>query len=100
MSGIFIREERLGCDQTLFLQGADSLCADLHRHLFAINNDGLSLEVWLPNFLGVTLRKADIAAELLALAGDFTFLHNLFLYSRCNYSPFYVNGQLRPRLLY
>jgi hypothetical protein len=52
------------------------LGAQLHLDAFTVDNDGLGLEVWLPNFFGVALRKADIAAVLLAFAGEFTFLHD------------------------
>jgi hypothetical protein len=62
--------------QTLFLKGANGLCANLERNLLTIDNKGLGLKVWLPDFLSVTLRKAHVRTELLALAGDITFLHN------------------------
>lgn len=62
-------------NQTLLLEGANSLRANLERHFFAVDNDSLSLEVWFPNFFGVALREADVAPELLALTGDVTLLH-------------------------
>jgi len=68
---------RLPGDEAFFLQGADSLRADLEADLLAVYNDSLVLEVWLPDFLGVALRKADIVAILFAFAGEFTFLHNV-----------------------
>ena len=37
-----------------------------------VHHDSLGLEIWLSDFLGVVLRKADIAAELLAFTGEFT----------------------------
>jgi hypothetical protein len=52
------------------------LGADFHRNLVAIDDYGLGLEVWLPDFLGVALGEADIVAELLALASEFTLLHS------------------------
>lgn len=51
--------------------------ADLHGDFFAVNNEGFSLKVGLPNLFGVALRKADIAAVLLAFAGEFTYLHKI-----------------------
>jgi hypothetical protein len=45
----------------------------------AVYGDSLRLQVWLPNFFGVALRKADITAVLFAFAGEFAFLHGLFL---------------------
>ena len=48
---------------------------DLHLDLFAVNHDSFSLKIRFPDFFGVALRKADIAAVLLAFAGKFTFLH-------------------------
>ena len=56
-------------EEALFLEGADSLSAQFHLNFFAINNNGLLLKIWLPDFLGMALREADIAAVLLAFAG-------------------------------
>jgi L-ascorbate metabolism protein UlaG (beta-lactamase superfamily) len=86
---LFIESGWLGCfclsvQQTLLFEGTDSLGADLHLDLFAVDDNGLSLEVWLPDFLGVALRKADIAAVLLAFAGEFANLHGLVLSSYNN----------------
>jgi hypothetical protein len=69
----------IGClssDETLFLKRTNGLGADFHRNLVAIDDYGLGLEVWLPDFLGVALGEADIVAELLALASEFTLLHS------------------------
>lgn len=63
-----IRQKNLD-EKTLFLQGADSLRADLELDLLAVNDDSLSLQVWLPDFLCVALREADVVAVLLAFAG-------------------------------
>jgi hypothetical protein len=63
-------------EETLLFEGADSLGAELHSDFFAVNHDSLGLKIWLPNLLGVALREADIAAVLLAFAGEFTLLHN------------------------
>jgi hypothetical protein len=68
-----------GADQTLFLEGADGLSAELHFDLFAIDDDGLALKIWLPDLLGVALREADIVAVLLAFTGEITFLHSYVL---------------------
>ena len=48
---------------------------DFHRNLLTVDFKSLLLEVRLPYLLGVALRKADVAAKLLALASDFTLLH-------------------------
>lgn len=48
---------------------------NLHRNLLAVDYKSLLLEVRLPYLFGVALREADVAAELLALASDFTLLH-------------------------
>ena len=70
-----IVSQKLGLDQAFFLHGADSLGADLQGDLLAIDDQGLLLQVRLPDLLGVALREADVVAVLLALAGNFTFLH-------------------------
>lgn len=61
--------------ETLFLQGADSLGAELHLDLLAIDDDGLGLKIWLPDFLGMALREGHVVPVLLAFAGEITFLH-------------------------
>lgn len=53
--------------------------AELHLDFFAVNNDRLHLEVGLPDLFGVALRETDIAAVLLAFAGEITFLHKVLL---------------------
>ena len=75
MNGGFCCPRRLRSYEAFFLQGADGLGADLELHLLAVNNNGLGLEVWLPDFLGVALAKADIAAVLFAFTGEFAYLH-------------------------
>lgn len=65
--------------QALFLKGADCLGAELHRYFLAVYYHCFGLKIRLPNLLGMTLRKADIAAKLFALTGEFTFLHNFSL---------------------
>ena len=61
------------------LKCSKGACADLESDFFAVDDKCFLLKVWLPNFLGVTLRKADIAAELLAFTGNFTFFHGLYI---------------------
>mgnify|MGYP003594175171 CR=1 FL=1 len=68
----------LGFDKAFFLEGADRLGANLELDLLAIDYDGLLLEVWLPDLLGVALREADVAAELLTLAGNVAFAHVIY----------------------
>lgn len=53
--------------------------ADLHPNLLSVDDKSFGLKVGLPNLLRVALGEADIAAELLALAGDITLLHVLIL---------------------
>lgn len=53
---------------------------EFHGHFFSINKNSLGLQVGLPDFLGVALREADIAAVLLAFAGDVTLLHKALVY--------------------
>jgi hypothetical protein len=62
-------------EQALFLKGADSLRAYAKLNFFPINHYSFSLEIWLPNFLCVALRKANIASKLLAFTGDIAFIH-------------------------
>lgn len=71
------RHNRLlgGVEEAFFLEGAYSLSAKLHLDFFAVNHDGLSLEVGLPDFFGVALRETDIIAVLLAFTGEITLLH-------------------------
>lgn len=45
------------------------MSANLHFDLFTINGQGLGLKVRLPYFLGMSLRKADVIAVLLAFTG-------------------------------
>ena len=51
--------------------------AKLHGDFLAVDHESFSLKIWLPDFLGVALREADITAVLLAFACKFTFLHNV-----------------------
>ena len=69
----------IGRDDALFLKGAQCLGADFHRDFLAIDDDSFGLEIWFPYFLGVALREADIAAVLLAFAGEFTDVHTCIL---------------------
>ena len=56
------------------------MSAQLHRHFLAINDKSFSLQIWLPNFLGMTLRKTDVIAKLLAFTSDITLLHREVFY--------------------
>jgi hypothetical protein len=67
-------------NQTFFPESSDSLSAYLKSHLLAIYHDGLGLQVGLPYFFGVSLRKANVVTKLLALASYFTLLHKVVLY--------------------
>ena len=81
-------------DQTLFLEGTKCLGAYLKRHFLSVDDEGLLLQVWLPHFFSVTLREANVVAELLTFAGNITYTHYLFLlYSRVYFSGFYFLSQ-------
>ena len=67
-------------DDTLFLEGTDSLSADFHSDLLTVNDKSLGLKVGLPNFLGVALGEANVVAVLLAFAGEFADVHKELLY--------------------
>lgn len=58
-----------------FLECADSLRAELHGNFFAVHYKCLGLKVWLPDFLGMALRKAHVVAVLLSFAGKVASLH-------------------------
>jgi hypothetical protein len=53
------------------------LRTNLHLDLFAVNSKSLGLQIRLPYFFSMALRKADVVAVLLAFTGDFTFLHKI-----------------------
>jgi hypothetical protein len=78
---IFLTKD-LSLEKTLFLEGTDSLSTNLHLDLFAVNCKCFGLQIRLPYFLSMALRKAYIVAVLLAFSGNFTLLHN----SRINYT--------------
>jgi len=63
--------------QALLFEGTNSLSADFHFHLTAINGKSFGLQIRLPHFFSVALRKTDVVAVLLAFTGDITFLHKL-----------------------
>lgn len=65
----------VGGNEAFFLERSDSLGAKLHRNLFAVYDKSFSLKVWLPNFLSMALREANLVPVLLALTGEFTLLH-------------------------
>lgn len=66
--------------KALFLEGADASGTDVHFNFFAVNNNSLSLEVRLPDLLGVSLGEANIVTKLLSLTGYITYLHKAVLY--------------------
>lgn len=70
----------LSSDNTFFLECSDSLRADLHFNLFPVHYNSLGLQVWFPDFFGMALRKADVASELFAFTGDFTYVHDISLW--------------------
>ena len=76
--------------QTLLLEGADGLRAQLHRDLFTVDHKRLGLQVRLPYLFGVALREADIAAILFAFTGEIAYLHDLSRLT--NDSICYCNG--------
>jgi uncharacterized protein involved in propanediol utilization len=67
-------------DYAFFAKSTDTLGADLQTDFFAVDNHSLVLEIRLPDFWGMALRKADIVAILFAFAGDITYLHRGLLY--------------------
>ncbi len=73
------------------------MSAQFHGDFFAVKHKRFLLKIGLPNFLGMTHRKADVASVLLTFAGDFTFLHLISLYlsqcSKSNYRVFAAKGQ-------
>ena len=62
-------------NEALFLESTNCLRTNLELHFFAVDKNSFLLQVWLPHFLGVALRKANAVAELLAFTGDFTLTH-------------------------
>lgn len=76
MAGFTISQEGLLRDDALALQGAQCTGADLDADFFTVNHQSLLLKIRLPDFLGMALREADIIAELLAFAADFTCFHS------------------------
>lgn len=74
------------------------MSAELHGDFFPVEHEGFLLKVWLPHFLCVTHREADVASVLLSFAGEFTFLHicpyfRSIRYSALNYRVFGPRGQ-------
>jgi hypothetical protein len=63
--------------KAFFLQRTYCLGTDFEADFFAFDNKGLLLQVRLPNLFGVSLRKADAVAELLAFASNCTFLSHV-----------------------
>jgi hypothetical protein len=65
-------------EKAFFLQAADSLGTDLQLDLFTINNYSFGLQIRLPHFFSVALRKAYVIAVLLAFTCNVTYLHIIF----------------------
>ena len=59
---------------TFFLEGANSLSAQLHSNLLAVHLEGLFLQVRLPDLFGPLLRERNIVPELLAFISNVAFL--------------------------
>lgn len=57
---------------TLFLEGTNRVGAEYHRYLLSVDSKRLLLQIRLEYPACATQRKADIVAELLSLAGEFT----------------------------
>lgn len=53
------------------------MSAQLELNLLAVNNHGLVLEVYIPDAVGVALRKANSLTELLLLSTKVTCTHNI-----------------------
>ncbi len=75
IAGFLISNKLILGYNTFFLEGAKCACANFHADFFTINNKRLLLKVWFPNFLRMTLRKADVVAVLLAFTCNITFFH-------------------------
>jgi hypothetical protein len=56
------------------------LRTNLHFDLFAVNSKSFGLQIRLPYFFSMALRKAYVVAVLLAFTGNFTLLHNSSIY--------------------
>jgi hypothetical protein len=65
-----------GLEEAFFLHRAQGAGTDFHFDFLTLNRKSLSLEVRLPDLLGVALGKADITAVLLALFIEIQSLHN------------------------
>lgn len=62
-------------NDTLFLEGADTRSRNIGLYLFTIDNQSFLLNIWLEDFAGFVLGKADVMSVHLAFSGDFTFCH-------------------------
>ena len=88
-------------NQTLLLEGADTLGTYLKANFLAINDKGFYLQVWIPYLVGVALRKANVFTELLSFACDVTLTHFLsfLLYSNTYFIVFLSDSQYEARFL-
>jgi hypothetical protein len=57
--------------QTLFLEGADSVGRKGHSNLLAVDHERLLLQVRLEDTLGAAQREAHVVAELFSFTGKF-----------------------------
>ncbi len=64
----------------LFFKGANSLGTEFHTDFFTVNNQSLSLEIRLPDLVGLFLRKGHVVTKLLALTGNIANLHRVSVY--------------------
>ncbi len=55
-------------------QCADCRSSQTNANFLTINDQSLSLKVWLPDFRSVAHRVADVAAKLFAFSGDIAFV--------------------------
>jgi hypothetical protein len=70
--------------QAFFLHGTQSVRADFDFNFFTTNGKSFGLQIRLPYFLGMALRKAHIVAVLLSFFIKIKSLHN----SRSNSSGY------------
>lgn len=66
-------------EETLLFKGTNGGGTNFHLHFPTVNGQSFNLKIGFPDLFGMALRKTDITAVLLALTGDFTFLHKFKL---------------------
>jgi hypothetical protein len=76
-------------EKAFFLKAADSLGTNLQFDLFTVNNYSFGLQIRLPHFFSMALRKAYVIAVLLAFTCNITYLHIVVpKVSKLNYTGF------------